>query len=67
MLGALRRDAELAVPERHLGLVPVAEREPRARETLGRLAAAIAAHCDLDAAARARPQRAAAARPRLVA
>jgi cobyrinic acid a,c-diamide synthase len=48
VLGALPREAGLAVPERHLGLVPVAEREPRARETIGRLAAAIAAHCDLD-------------------
>ena len=49
VLGALPRDADLAVPERHLGLVPVAEREPRARETIDRLAAAIAAHCDLEA------------------
>jgi cobyrinic acid a,c-diamide synthase len=48
VLGALPRDAALAVPERHLGLVPVAEREPRARETMDRLAAAVAVHCDLD-------------------
>jgi cobyrinic acid a,c-diamide synthase len=48
VLGALPRDAGLEVPERHLGLVPVAEREPRARETIDRLAAAIEAHCDLD-------------------
>jgi cobyrinic acid a,c-diamide synthase len=48
VLGALPRDAGLAVPERHLGLVPVAEREPRARETIDRLGAAIAAHCDVD-------------------
>jgi cobyrinic acid a,c-diamide synthase len=48
VLGALPRDATLEVPERHLGLVPVAEREPRARETIDRLAAAVAAHCDLD-------------------
>jgi cobyrinic acid a,c-diamide synthase len=48
VLGALPRDAGLEVPERHLGLVPVAEREPRARETIDALGAAIAAHCDLD-------------------
>src|SRR4051794_38556302 len=47
VLGALPRDPGLAVPERHLGLVPVAEREPRARETLDRLAEAVATHCDL--------------------
>jgi len=51
VLGALPRDEGLAVPERHLGLVPVAEREPRARETIARLAGAIAAHCDLEALA----------------
>ena len=49
VLGALPRDEGLAVPERHLGLVPVAERESRARETIDRLGAAIAAHCDLEA------------------
>jgi cobyrinic acid a,c-diamide synthase len=49
VLGALPRDEGLAVPERHLGLVPVAEREPRARETIDRLGTAIAAHCDLEA------------------
>jgi cobyrinic acid a,c-diamide synthase len=59
VLGALPRDAELAVPERHLGLVPVAERAPRARETIDRLAPAIGAHCDLDgllALARSAPE-----------
>jgi cobyrinic acid a,c-diamide synthase len=49
VLGALPRDEGLAVPERHLGLGPVAEREPRARETIDRLGTAIAAHCDLEA------------------
>ena len=36
VLGVLRRDDALTAPERHLGLVPVAEREPRALQTLGR-------------------------------
>jgi cobyrinic acid a,c-diamide synthase len=49
VLGVLRRDDALAAPERHLGLVPVAEREARALEALGRLGAAIEAGCDLDA------------------
>ena len=31
VLGALHRNPSLEVPERHLGLVPVAERKPRAR------------------------------------
>jgi cobyrinic acid a,c-diamide synthase len=49
VLGALPRDAELEVPERHLGLVPVAERAPRARRVIDRLAASIEAHCDIEA------------------
>jgi cobyrinic acid a,c-diamide synthase len=49
VLGALRRDEVLAAPERHLGLVPVAERVGRARETIDRLGAEIAAACDLEA------------------
>jgi cobyrinic acid a,c-diamide synthase len=49
VLGVLRRDDALTAPERHLGLVPVAEREPRARETLAKLGAAVEASCDLDA------------------
>lgn len=49
VLGVLRRDDALTAPERHLGLVPVAERETRARETLVRLGAAVEASCDLDA------------------
>src|SRR4051794_25263234 len=51
VLGALPRDASLEVPERHLGLVPVAEREPRARAVIEHLAAAVSAHCDLEAIA----------------
>ena len=49
VLGVLHRDEALATPDRHLGLVPVAERALRARETLGRLGAAVAAGCDLGA------------------
>lgn len=48
VLGALPRDERLATPERHLGLVPVAERESRARATIDRLGETIAAACDLD-------------------
>ena len=58
VLGVLRRDDALTAPERHLGLVPVAERETRARETLERLGAAVEASCDLDALLRAGARRA---------
>jgi cobyrinic acid a,c-diamide synthase len=47
VLGALPRDAAVAAPERHLGLVPVAEREQRATDSIGALARAVADHCDL--------------------
>ncbi|WCB93013.1 Hydrogenobyrinate a,c-diamide synthase [Baekduia alba] len=49
IVGVLRRDADLAVPERHLGLVPAVEREAHARRTLDGLAAAVAAEADLEA------------------
>jgi cobyrinic acid a,c-diamide synthase len=49
VLGALPRDASLEVPERHLGLVPVAERATSARDVIDRLAASIEAHCDIEA------------------
>ena len=49
VFGALPRDASLEVPERHLGLVPVAEREPRAQAAIEHLGAAVREHCDLDA------------------
>jgi cobyrinic acid a,c-diamide synthase len=58
VLGALPRDPELETPERHLGLVPVAEREPRASAAIERLGRAVAEHCDLPgllALARAAP------------
>lgn len=47
VLGALPRDAGVATPERHLGLVPVAEREAHASATIERLGAVVAEHCDL--------------------
>ena len=49
VLGALRRDDATAVPSRHLGLVPAAEREGAARDAIGRLAALITESVDLDA------------------
>lgn len=52
VLGALRRDARVVTPERHLGLVPVAERESSARRALDALAGAMAEHADLDAVVR---------------
>src|SRR3954454_7213930 len=49
VVGVLRRDAALAVPERHLGLVPAVEREAHARRTLDVLAETLRAGVDLDA------------------
>ena len=49
VLGALRRDDGVAVPSRHLGLVPAAEREGAARAAIGRLAALVTESVDLDA------------------
>jgi cobyrinic acid a,c-diamide synthase len=48
VLGALRRDAELAVPSRHLGLVTAAE-HATAAGVVARWADAVAAQVDLDA------------------
>jgi cobyrinic acid a,c-diamide synthase len=49
VLGALGRDSEIAVPSRHLGLVPAVEREGAARQAVSRLATLIAKAVDLDA------------------
>jgi cobyrinic acid a,c-diamide synthase len=52
VLGVLRRDEGVAAPSRHLGLVPVAEREGPARQALDRLGALVGAAVDLDAVLR---------------
>jgi cobyrinic acid a,c-diamide synthase len=51
VLGVLRRRDDVATPERHLGLVPAAERRAAAGRTVAALATAVAAACDLDAIA----------------
>jgi len=47
LLGALPRDGRAALPERHLGLLPVAE-QPGARAAIGRMAALVYRNLDLD-------------------
>ena len=52
VLGALRRDDRFTWRDRHLGLVPVAERPAAVNESLDRLAAAVAEQIDLEAVMR---------------
>jgi cobyrinic acid a,c-diamide synthase len=52
VLGVLPRDGGVTAPSRHLGLVPVAEREGPARQALDRLAAVVGGAVDLDAVLR---------------
>ncbi len=47
VLGALRRDERVVAPERHLGLVPAGEREPRTRAALDALAGAVERYADV--------------------
>jgi cobyrinic acid a,c-diamide synthase len=49
VLGAIRRLDSLAVPSRHLGLIPAAERGSNALAVVDALVAAVAASVDLDA------------------
>ena len=67
VLGVLHRDDGIAAPSRHLGLVPVAEREGAARQAVSRLAALVSEAVDLTAvvslAGRAGPLHAAAWSP----
>ncbi|AWT42345.1 cobyrinate a,c-diamide synthase [Streptomyces actuosus] len=49
VLGVLRRAAPVATPSRHLGLVPVAERQGDAVEAVAAMAALVADGCDLEA------------------
>jgi cobyrinic acid a,c-diamide synthase len=49
VLGCLRRDERMAVPERHLGLVPAGERAAENRAMLGALAEALERSVEVDA------------------
>lgn len=48
VLGVLRRDEAIQTPDRHLGLVPVAERREEARLSLGALGAVVSNSLNLD-------------------
>ncbi|MEP7055922.1 MAG: cobyrinate a,c-diamide synthase [Actinomycetota bacterium] len=49
VVGALARDDRVAMPSRHLGLVPAAERAVTAPASIAAMSAAVAAGCDLEA------------------
>ncbi|MGY6022131.1 cobyrinate a,c-diamide synthase [Streptomyces spinosirectus] len=49
VLGVLRRTAQVDMPSRHLGLVPVAERNAAAVEAVAAMAAQVERGCDLEA------------------
>ncbi|WNI25499.1 cobyrinate a,c-diamide synthase [Streptomyces sp. ITFR-16] len=49
VLGVLRRAEQVAVPSRHLGLVPVAERREDAVAAVAAMGARVRAGCDLEA------------------
>ncbi|MGW1230470.1 cobyrinate a,c-diamide synthase [Streptomyces sp. NPDC001478] len=49
VLGVLRRAERVAVPSRHLGLVPAAERQDGAVDAVAAMAEQVRAGCDLDA------------------
>ncbi|MGW7199778.1 cobyrinate a,c-diamide synthase [Streptomyces chryseus] len=49
VLGALRRERQVRTPSRHLGLVPVAERQAEAVDAVAALAEQVRAGCDLPA------------------
>jgi cobyrinic acid a,c-diamide synthase len=52
VLGAVRRQEQLATPSRHLGLVPAAERQPEAQSTVDGLGVVVRAGVDLEAVRR---------------
>ncbi len=52
VLGVVHRQDSLAVPSRHLGLIPAAERRPEAQAAVDALGAVMAASVDLDAVLR---------------
>lgn len=52
VLGVLHRDENISTPDRHLGLVPAAERRTEAEKALDRLGEVISHSCDLDAISR---------------
>ncbi|WP_434090877.1 cobyrinate a,c-diamide synthase [Streptomyces asoensis] len=49
VLGVLRRAAQVETPARHLGLVPVAERQAAAVDAVAAMAAQVSRGCDLEA------------------